>query len=329
MGLRGYIAKRIVYMVILIFAIITVDFLIFAMLPGNPLEAYVAKLQKLDEERYNALKAHFGLDKPIHEQYLINMRNLLTFNFGISFKTGAPVSETIFSKKMPNTLLLLGISTIFSIIVGMLLGVIAAYKRGGTLDTSMVTFSLVMYSVPIFFIGWLIIFLFAVQLGWFPAGLTAPPSWGRAPPTNLLEIIVGRLSHIVLPAFTLFLFSFGGWILLTRACVLETITEDYVVTARAKGLKERTVLYKHVLKNASLPLVTNVALSFASVVSGATITETLFSYDGIGLLTFSSIINNDLPILYALFYILGLCIVFANFIADLLYGVLDPRIRYG
>ena len=329
MGLKKYIAKRIVYMIILIWAIITVNFLIFSMLPGNPLEAYVASMRKVDEKRYEALKAHFGLDKPLHEQYLISLKNMLTFNFGISFQSGASVSETIFAQKMPNTLILLGVSTILSIIIGMLIGVLTAYKRGGLLDTASVTFSLTMYSVPIFFIGWLVIYFFSILLGWFPSGGTAPIEWGRTPPTNIFEIISGKLTYIALPTLTLFLFSFGGWILLTRACVLETITEDYVVTARAKGLKERTVLYKHVLKNASLPLITNVALSFAFVVSGATITETVFSYDGIGLLTFRSIMNNDLPVLYALFYILALCVVIANFIADLLYGVIDPRIRYG
>lgn len=329
MGFRGYVAKRIVYMVILIWAIITVNFLIFSMLPGNPMEAYVAGLKKLDEARYNELKKHFGLDKPLHEQYLMALRNMLTFKFGISFRSGVPAAEEIFQRRLPNTLLLMGVATVISIIVGMLIGVIVAYKRGSVLDTGIVTFSLATYSVPIFFIGWIMIFVFAIQLGWLPTSGTTPPLWGRSPPTNIIEVIIGRLTHIILPAFTLFLFSFGGWILLTRACILETITEDYVLTARAKGLKERTILYKHVLKNAALPLVTNVALSFAFVVSGAIITETLFSYNGIGLLTWKAITPPDLPVLQAIFYVLALCVVFANFIADLLYGVLDPRVKYG
>jgi len=329
MGLRGFIAKRLVYMLILIWAVITINFLIFSMLPGNPMEAYVAGLKKLDEERYNELKKHFGLDKPLHEQYILSLRNMLTFNLGISFRSGTPVSDEIFQRRLPNTLLLMGVSTVTSIIVGMLIGVIVAYKRGSLLDTGMVTVSLATYSVPIFFIGWIIIFIFAIQLGWFPTGGTVPPTWGRLPPTNIIETITGRLSHIILPAFTLFLFGFGGWILLTRACILETITEDYVLTARAKGLKERTILYKHVLKNAALPLVTNVALSFAFMVSGAIITETLFSYDGMGLLTWKALTPPDLPVLQSIFYILALCVIFANFIADLLYGVLDPRVKYG
>lgn len=329
MGLKAYIAKRIVYMLILIWAVITVNFLIFSMLPGNPMEAYVSSLKKLDEERYNQLKAHFGLDKPLHEQYLISLKNLLTFNLGISFRSGRPVAAEIFQRRLPNTLLLMGVSTVISIIVGMLIGVIVAYKRGSLLDTGAVTLSLTTYSVPIFFIGWIMIFAFAIQLQWFPTGGTVPTAWGRAPPGNIMEVILGRLNHIALPAFTLFLFGFGGWILLTRACILEAITEDYVLTARAKGLKERTVLYKHVLKNASLPLVTNVALSFAFMLSGAIITETLFSYDGMGLLTWKALTPPDLPVLQGIFYVLGLCVIAANFVADLMYGILDPRVKYG
>jgi len=225
----------------------------------------------------------------------------------------------------------MGISTVISIILGMLIGVLVAYKRGGIFDTATVTGSLITYSVPIFFLGWVIIAIFSLGLHWFPSSLEQPVEWARSPPSNILEILAGRLRHLVLPTITLVLFSVGGWILLTRACVLETINEDYVLTARAKGLKERTVLYKHVLKNASLPLITNVALSFAFMISGAIITETLFSYRGMGLLTYSAIISGggpDLPLLQAIFYILALAVIFANFIADLLYGVIDPRIRY-
>ncbi|RLI40013.1 hypothetical protein DRO69_13500 [Candidatus Bathyarchaeota archaeon] len=332
MGLKAYIAKRIAYTIFLIWAVITVNFLIFHMLPGNPMQAYVASLQKVDQERFERLKEHFGLDKPLHEQYLTSLKNLLTFNFGISVRTRSSVTEVIMRERLPNTLLLMGTSTVISIILGVLIGVLVAYKRGGLFDTSVVTASLVTYSVPIFFLGWLMIAIFAIDLGWFPTGLEQPIEWGRHPPSNIFEFISGRLYHIALPCMTLVLFSVGGWILLTRACVLETITEDYVVTARAKGLKERTVLYRHVLKNASLPIITNIALSFGFMISGAIITETLFSYRGMGLLIWNAITSGggpDLPLLEAIFYILALCVIFANFIADLLYGVIDPRVKYG
>jgi peptide/nickel transport system permease protein len=329
-GLRGYIAKRIVYMVILIWAVITIDFLIFKLMPGSPMDAYVANVKRYDMTKYNDLKAHFGLDKPLHVQYIIAVTNLLTFNWGNSYNHG-PVLTAIMDR-LPNTLYLMGASTIITIVVGMLLGVLVAYRRGGLLDTSLVTGSLVTYSVPIFFLGWIIIAIFALDLKWFPSGLIQPISWSWNPPHSLFEYVSGRIYYLILPTTTLVLFSVGGWILLTRACVLETINEDYVLTAKAKGLKERTVLYRHVLKNASLPLITNVALAFGMLISGAMITETLFSYRGMGLLTYDAITSGsgaDLPLLMAIFYILALCIIVANFVADLLYGVLDPRIKYG
>ncbi len=323
-------ARRVVYSIILILAVITVNFLIFSMLPGDPMAQFVAGMRgHIDEERYAQLRKHFGLDRPLHERYLSTLGNMLIFNFGNDIISGEPVFDAM-RTPMLNTILLMGSAEIISITLGILIGVIAAYKRGGILDTTLVTSSLVTYSVPIFFVGWIVILVFAVQLHWFPSGLTSPPGWVRNPPVNVLEYIVGRLRYIVLPAFTLFLFTVGGWILFTRACILETINEDYVLTARAKGLKERTVLYKHVLKNASLPIITNVALAAAFLISGAIITETLFSYNGMGLLTWHAIYPTpNLPILQAVFYLTALLVIIANFIADLLYGVIDPRVRYG
>lgn len=333
MGLKGYVAKRIVYTIILILAVITVNFIIFSLMPGNPMESYVMGLKRVSADKYNALMTHLGLNQPLHIQYLINCRNLLTFNFGTSYSFSEPVVDVIMKERLPNTLALMGLSTVITIALGMLIGVLVAYKRGGAFDTTMVTASLITFSVPIFFLGWLVIAFFALYLGWFPMGLEQPLSWLRAPPNSIFEFIAGRLYYLALPTLTLVLFSVGFWILLTRACVLETINEDYVLTAKAKGLKERTILYRHVLKNASLPLITNVALSFAFMVSGAIITETLFSYRGMGLLTWNAITSAaggaDLPLLEAIFYILALCVIFANFIADLLYGVIDPRIKYG
>ncbi|MEM2352296.1 MAG: ABC transporter permease [Thermoproteota archaeon] len=329
MGLRAFIIKRIVYMAILIWAVVTIEFIIFNLMPGNPLEQYVAGMRGIiTEERMKELRKAFGLDQPLHIQYINTLTRLFTFNFGLSAHSTAPVSQEIM-RRLPNTLLMLGISTVLSIIIGTIIGVVTAYKRGGAFDTGMVTLSLFTYSVPIFFIGYILIYIFALQLGWLPAGLAQPAEWLHKPPTNIFEYMAGRLRHLALPTLQLFLFSVGGWILLARACVLETITEDYVVTARAKGLSERTVLYKHVLKNASLPIITNVALSFAFIISGAIITETLYSYEGMGLLIYRSLHPPDIPVLQGIFFIIALCVIFANFIADILYGIIDPRVRYG
>ena len=331
MTLRTYIVRRVAYMIVLIFAVLTINFLIFVMLPGDPLRHYITTSfeRNITPEELERMKELFGLNKPLHERYFIYLWNMLTWNFGQSkIGGGRPVADQIL-ERLPNTLILMGVAEVLSIIVGVLLGVIVAHKRGGALDTAVVTGSLLTYSVPIFFIGWLIIFFFAIELQWFPIGGTVPREWTRHPPTNIIEYISGRVSCLVLPTLTLFLFTVGGWILLTRAVVLECITEDYVVTARAKGLKERTVLYKHVLKNASLPIVTSIALTFGFLISGAIITETLFAYNGMGLLIWNALHPPDLPVLQAVFYIIAICVIIANFIADLLYGILDPRIRYG
>jgi len=333
MGLKEYIAKRIVYSIILIFAVLTVNFLIFAMLPGDPLRMYMARVEThTTHEQYLMLRQQLGLDRPLHLRYIEYMIRMITWNFGNGMIGGGVSVTQQIMERLPNTLILLGLESVFSIIIGILIGVLVAHKRGGWFDTATVTGSLITYSVPIFFIGWLMIFFFAVQLKWFPLGGIQPQSWGRHPPTTALQYLAGRISCLVLPTVTLFLFSVGGWILLARACVLETITEDYVVTARAKGLKETTVLYKHVLKNASLPLITSVAMTFGFLISGAIITETLFDYSGMGLLIWEALRGGpapDLPVLQAIFYVIALCVIIANFIADLLYGVIDPRIKYG
>jgi len=329
MGLQEYVIKRILVTIILIWAIATVNFLIFNMLPGTTISKYVAKLASggMGSERIEQLRHAFGLDRPIHERYLVYLKNMVTFNFGYSHEFG-DVKAAIM-RALPNTLILMGISEIASIIIGILLGVITAYKRGTILDSGIVTGSLLTYSVPVFWLGWIIVNIFALHLKWFPSGGYIPGVWAVNPPENIITLIWGRLWCTVLPAFTLFIFLVGGWILLTRASVLETITEDYVVTARAKGLKTRTILYKHVLKNASLPLITNIAMTMGFLITGAVITETVFSYGGMGSLIFTAISFSDIPMIQAVFFVIAILVVTANFIADLLYGIIDPRIRYG
>jgi len=329
LALRTYIAKRIVYMLILIFLVATVNFILFNMMPGQTLLKYIVRMEGagMTKERLDEIKAIYGFDKPIHERYVIYLGNMLTWNFGYSYESRNLIQNDILMF-LPNTLFLLGVAEIGSMIVGILLGVLAAYKRGSSLDTVLVTASLATYSVPVFWIGWIVLSFFAVQLGWFEVGGIEPLGWALSRPTGLISIFLGRLYMITLPAITLFIFLFGGWILLSRATVLETITEDYVTTARAKGLPERTVLFKHVLKNASLPLITDAALTFGFLISGAIITETVFSYGGMGLLVWKAIATTDIPVMQAFFYVIALLVIIANFIADLIYGVIDPRIKY-
>jgi len=331
MSLKSYIAKRVVYMLALIYLVATANFVLFNLMPGQTLDKYVTSAIAgglMTQERIDALMQTFGFDRPLHERYFIYLANMLTWNFGFSYESRGSVRDEIMMA-LPNTLLLMGVAELGAMVVGILLGVIAAYKRGGSVDTALVTTSLATYSIPVFWIGWLILSFFAIQLGWFEVGRVTPSAWAFNPPTSIIEYVAGRLYMIVLPSLTLFLFLFGGWILLTRATVLETITEDYVTTARAKGLPERTVLFKHVLKNASLPLITSVALTFGFLISGAIITETVFSYGGMGLMIWRAITSVDIPVMQAFFFIMALLVIVSNFVADLLYGVIDPRIKYG
>lgn len=257
---------------------------------------------------------------------------MLTFNFGYSYASNQAVTQQmITSGKLTNTLLLLGTSTTLAIIIGTVTGIIISRKRGSPLDNFWVTTSLTTFSLPTFFMGILLIFIFTVALNWFPSGGTHPSIWdliGRnlAPP--LLQQLLTRLQYLFLPALTLTLFAYGGFLLLARATMMEALSEDYVLTARAKGLSERAILFKHAFKNASLPLITNAALSFAFILSGAIITETIFNWDGLGKWLFDSIGYKDFPVMEAMFYIIALCVIAANFISDILYGIIDPRIKY-
>jgi len=343
MGLRGYIIKRIVYTFFLIVFVLILNFIIFEILPHNPLQFFAGT----GGSRYmTAAKLHqimhlWGLDQPWPVRFAAYMKNMLTFQFGYnapSVKSPALVINLILMY-LPNTLVLMGISTVLSIIIGVVLGVIAAYKRGGLFDNVAVMGSLLTFALPTFWIGLIFIFIFSINARILPPNGIIDYNM---PPWNTIFLlgthisipstteIISRISHLIMPVTVLTLVSFGGYTLLTRATMMESLTEDYILTAKAKGLKERTIIFKHALKNASLPIITSAAMSFGFLISGALITETVFDYKGIGWLTINSIFGTlNMPALQAIFYVIALCVIFANFISDLLYGVIDPRIKYG
>lgn len=359
LGLRTYIIKRVFYSFALILFVLILNFTIFEVMPGDPTTFFLPRNRPLTPDEREAILAHWGLNKPFHERLFAYLINMLRWELGESFIRRRPVAYELLVY-LPNTLQLLGLSTILAIVIGVILGAVAAHRRGGLFDTASVTASLITYSLPTFWMGMVFIAIFSIKLGWFPVGKVIPDEWylkGWPPPLLSLSFpgaqltipgttftitipsfqftipgwveITTRLRYMFLPLSVLTLFQYGGFLLLTRAAVLETLTEDYITTARAKGLKERTVLYKHALKNASLPIITNAALSLGFIVSGAIITETVFSWPGLGGWTWEAIQNKDFPILHAMFYITAICVIAANFIADLIYGIIDPRIKYG
>jgi peptide/nickel transport system permease protein len=341
MGLRGYIIKRIFYTVFLILFVLTLNFIIFDVMPHNPLEFFAGAGAKnvLTPEKAAYILHEWGLDQPWPVRYATYMKRMLTFQFGDNTpNVGGPVLGLIM-QYLPNTLVLMGISTVLSIIIGVVMGVLAAYRRGGIFDNVAIMGSLLTFALPTFWIGLLLIAIFSRTLRILPSSLIVSPGM---PPWNALTILgthisiptttemVNRIAHLLMPCAILTIVSFGGYTLLTRAVMLESLTEDYILTAKAKGLKERTIIFKHALKNASLPIITSAALAFGGMIGGAMITETLFAYQGIGWLTIYSIMQTyNLPVLQAIFYVIALCVIFANFISDLLYGVIDPRIKYG
>jgi len=328
MGLRAYILKRLIYTFVLLYFVITVNFIIFMMMPGDPVSILASQMRLREPAIIQAVKESFGLDQPIHVRYIKYVINMLTGQLGYSYDTRKPIVKEI-GLRLQNTLVLVIPPDIIAVIVGIVLGVMAANKRGKLIDSASVVISLITYSLPVFWIAMMLILVFSYNLNWFPSGHTIPDYWAYMPPQTIWEDLGTRLHHLALPWITLFLLSYAGYLLLTRATMLECITEDYVVTARAKGLKERTVLFKHTLKNASLPIITTLAISYGFTLGGAIITEQVFRYPGLGMWIWRSIETFDYPALQAIFYIIAICVIIANLIADLLYGVVDPRVKYG
>jgi peptide/nickel transport system permease protein len=324
MGLRGYVLKRAVYSAILVFLVITINFALFMV--RNPMEMMAGKLpQKVRE----GLEVRFGLNETLLSRYSKYLQNLLTFQFGYSYRTGEPISEEVFSR-LSNTLTLCVTAEVIAVFLGLALGVLAAYKRGKIADTISSIFAVVTQGLPVFWIGMLLILIFSYTLGWFPSGHSEPPEWAiHGRPSNFLIELATRFWYLFLPALTLVIISIGAYVLMTRASMLEVLSEDYLVTLRAKGLSNTKILFKHALKNASLPIITEVAIAFAFTLSGALVTETIFTYPGLGMWIWVSIEKGDYPALQAIFYLVSLSVIAANFLVDLVYGVVDPRIRYG
>ncbi len=334
MTLRAFLAKRIIYTVILVLFVIVLNFLIFEAMPGQIGAVYSIAGQRSanNNAQYNHIVAIYHLNESFQSRFVAYVTNLLTFNFGDSYDSHQPVLQVMIgSGRLLNTLVLIGTSTLLSIVIGIFIGILISKRRGSSWDSFMVTTSLTAFSLPVFFVGILLILVFAITLGWFPSGNVVPFDWGNpniGPPSSVLLQILVRLQYLFLPAVTLTFISYGQFLLLTRATMLETLSDDYITTARAKGLSERVIMFKHAFKNASLPLVTATALSFGGILGGAIITETLFNLQGLGLWLFQSVLNKDFPVMAAMFYVIAISVIIANFISDIIYGIIDPRIRY-
>jgi peptide/nickel transport system permease protein len=332
MALRRYLLKRAIISVILFFTVLVFNFFLFRLpvfiLGIDPAYLYINPGMRPDVAEH--LRILYGLP-PAHAtlydwwiHFLRYLGAMITGEFGTSFQSFRPVSMDIL-ERLPNTLLLMGSSMILETLIGVVLGIVAASRHGGKLDTGVVSVSLSLYSVPVFWLGMILLLFFSFYIPIFPMG----HSISFPVPTNPILYILDLMWHLALPCATLTLAFFGGYVLLMRNTLVEVLTEDYMLTARAKGLDERTVLFKHGVRNAFLPVLTMIAMNFAFIIGGATLTETVFAWYGMGRLLFESLIFQDWPVAQAIFWLLAAAVIIANVIADVLYGVLDPRIKYG
>ncbi len=322
LGLKAYVVRRIIYTLVLIFLVVTVNFVIFRLVPADPL-AMMLSSSKLAPEQIQLLKKRFHIGEPLFVQYVYYITNLVQGEFGYSYRTQNPIAEEII-QVLPNTLLLLGTSFVFSVILGMILGILAATRRGKGTDITIMSLGMTFYALPTFWIGLVLLLL----LGYFVPVFPLRGTLSVPPPADLPGIVADVLWHLILPALTLILYSFAQYAVIMRNSLLNVLTEDYIVMARAKGFTENAVILKHALKNAMLPMVTIIATGFGTIFSGAVITETVFSWKGIGQYLWLAIGVSDFPVLQAVFYVVAVATILANFAADIIYGFLDPRIRY-
>lgn len=319
MGSRRYLLSKTLQAVVTLWFVLTFNFLLFRVLPGDPV-ALLARSEKLTPDDIARLQHDLGLDLPMVEQYGVYLRETLSGNLGESLTTGIPVREVIATRLWP-TVLLVGLGTIFSAWIGVVIGIRGGWRRGSTFDTTSQYGSLILYAMPEGWLGMLLLLLFSGMLHWFPAG--------GYPPISLTgtDRLISLLDHLFLPLLTLTLGYVGSFSIVMRSSMIDTISEDYVQTARAKGVPDRLVRRRHVVPNAFLPAFTLIILSFGFVLGGAIVIESVFSWPGLGLLTYQAINTLDYPVIQGVFLIASAAVIVANLVADVTYGYLDPRIR--
>ena len=301
--------------------VVCFNFFLFRVVESDPV-ANLFRGRNLTQEQRQELRSQFGLEGSRVEQFGRYLQQTAQLNLGRSYTSNEPVASTIRERAWP-TIALVGISTLLSTIFGVLIGIVAAWNRGRKVDYVSTSATMATYSMPDFWLGMLLLITFSVLLGWFPVGgITDPGSDATG-----LALLLDQAHHLFLPALTLTLAYLGEYALVMRSALLDTMREDYLLLARAKGLRDVVVRNRHAVPNAVLPVVTLIAINFGFVLSGAIAVETIFSWPGLGLLTYDALRGPDLPMLQGLFLVFSAAVIFFNLVADLLYAYLDPRVR--
>jgi peptide/nickel transport system permease protein len=320
-----FLLRRLLLLLLTGWAALTLNFVLPRLMPGNPIEAMLARYQgRLDPRTVAALKIEFGLNS--HQsavgQYFTYLGHTLSGNLGTSITYFPTSVSSIIGSALPWTLGLVGFAIIVAFLIGTSLGAVAGWRRGSRLDSVAVPFGVMLSAMPVFWISLLALYFLAFRLGWFPVA-------GGIGTNQAVSVsgIASIISHAALPAITLTVVSLGGWILLMRNSTVSVLGEDFIKFGRAKGLPERVVAYRYAARNAILPSFTAFALAVGFVVAGAIFTEYVFSYPGIAYYLLQAVLSLDYPLIQGIFLIIVVAVLCANFLADVLYVLLDPRIR--
>jgi len=302
-----YVIKRLLSTIPVLIGISLLLFFMLRMLPGDP--AQVLAGQMATPEEIETIRHQLGLDRPIHLQYALFLSRLVRLDLGRSARTQNPVSQEVWAR-LPNTVLLAAVAITLACLFGIPAGIISAVRPYSWIDYAFTISALFGISMPVFWLGLMLVVVFSVMLKWLPAGGTG--SW----------------QHVILPSLTLASLMVAFIARMTRSTMLEVLSQDYTTTARSKGLSEKVVVIKHALKNALIPIITVVGLQFGFLLGGAVLTETVFAWPGLGRLIVDSILARDYPMIQGVILIFGLLYILVNLVVDMIYAVVDPRIRY-
>ena len=317
-----YIIRRLFQAVAMVLAIIVLNFFLLNMAEGDAVDVLAGEAGSATPEYMAELRAKFGLDQPLPVQLLVYLKNIISLDLGYSFRHDMPVSVLIVDRFWP-TLLLMVSTIILAVLFGILLGLLAAINLNTWKDAVISVFALITYATPLFWVGLMMIVVFSINLRWFPtSGMENIAAFYEG-----FDRFVDITHHLVLPTITLSLFYLALYTRLMRASMLEQYGQDYVVTARAKGLPERRITFGHVLRNALLPVVTMAGVQVGALIGGSVIVESVFAWPGLGMLAFESLFARDLNLLLGIFLISSVLVVVVNLIVDVIYCFLDPRIE--
>lgn len=326
-----HLLRRVGFYLVALWAAVTINFIIPRLMPGDPAEAYIAKLQtqQVTREQINAIRELFGVNPniPLWRQYLDYLTSLLHGNLGIATSQFPSPVIDILRQSLPWTIGLVGAAVILSFLIGTLIGMVIAWRRGSWYDTMVPPILTFLSAVPYFWMALGLIYIFGVGLNWFPTDsgydvFSVTPGWSS-------DFILSVVQHAILPVITLVIGSLAGWVLTMRNTMITTLSEDYVLMAQAKGLSERRVMFNYAARNAILPSITSFSISLGLVVSGSLLTEIVFNYPGIGFALYKGVQGDDYALVEGCFLVIALAVLIANFLSDLVYTFLDPRVRRG